>query len=180
MSLSIGVAKHDSGGKKVAVSGLAAVSPSIRKGILEQLSASPKILAASEAFLKSVLKHSVLKGESPIVKQLVGRRVSLYFRVGRLLQAWPSTASGAGKQVALVEAKYAEEMVQSHATVRVITPLYGKLVMTLTVADLDAENPKKRAKKTDEDLVLSATGAECAGDDVILPQDFAPSKGLVK
>ena len=172
---------------KAGVSGLAAVCPSIRKETLEQLKADPNILATSEKFLKQILRHYSVDGDAPIVKQLLGCRVRLYFRVGRMLSAWPSSSFSIKKQLAVIESKYALEMREARARIAVVDPLYPKPVMTQTIED-DPERAKKKAKKVDTDIVLSATGAESSADGpegsatssaVVLPHAITPDMGVV-
>ena len=61
----------------------------VKRELLEEWAKKPEMLKTAESFVKAVLRHYKVDVKSAHVQPLLGGRAKLYFRVGRLLQAWP-------------------------------------------------------------------------------------------
>ena len=80
-----------SAGNSSSTSGQSVVTlcQNVKRELLDDFAKKPEILQTSESFLKAVLRHYKVDLGSAQVTPLLGGRAKLYFRVGRLLQAWP-------------------------------------------------------------------------------------------
>ena len=65
------------------------ICSSVKKDVIDAFAKKPAMLQSSESFLKSVLRHYKVDVNSAQVQELLHARAKLYYRVGRLLQAWP-------------------------------------------------------------------------------------------
>ena len=61
----------------------------VKREALEEWAKKPEMLKTAESFLKAVLRHYKVDVKSALMSPLLGTRAKLYFRIGRLLQAWP-------------------------------------------------------------------------------------------
>ncbi len=117
VSLYLGGPAGESGGaRRTAVGGVASVCKGISKDALKRFEESPAILQTVELFLKTLLKHYSVTNKDVQVRKLLECRARLYYRAGRLAQAWPGTPFQTKKALAAIESKYAKEMAEAAAT----------------------------------------------------------------
>ena len=72
-----------------SVSSVAALCTGINKSVVTDIRKNPEMLQTTEAFLKALLRHYVVDTKAATKQLLLQGRAKLYYRVGRLLQAWP-------------------------------------------------------------------------------------------
>ena len=74
---------------QTSVSSVAALCTGISKSVATDIGKSPQMLQTTETFLKAVLRHYVVDTKVANKQLLLHGRAKFYYRVGRLLQAWP-------------------------------------------------------------------------------------------
>ena len=141
-----------------AVAGMAALCPSLRKETLTFLTSHPDVVLQAEGFLKKVLRHYKVTNPSPVVKTLLACRARLYYRVGRLLQSWPTNQHETSKALAKIESQYSAEMVDSRAISAGIPVLFAMPQTVQTVADTDRPRKVARIAAGSNGDILSASG----------------------
>ncbi len=88
-----------------------------------------------ETFLRAVLRHYKLQIQSCSMKLLLHGRAKLYYRIGRLLQAWPQSQFKLEQSLASIEKKYGEDLLEARAIGGLPPVIHDAPEMVVTVQD---------------------------------------------
>ena len=72
-----------------SVSSVASLCTGINKSVATDIGKNPEMLKTTETFIKTLLRHYAVDTKAASKQMLLQGRAKLYYRVGRLLQAWP-------------------------------------------------------------------------------------------
>ena len=100
---------------------MARVCSGVKKDALDALRTKPEMLTTSESFLKSTLRHYKLQMDGASMQLILHARAKLYYRVGRMMVAWPQNHVKLQQSLASIESKYCGDLVAAKALSLVFT-----------------------------------------------------------
>ena len=97
------------------VGGVATFCPTVKKEVLKQLGVDVAMKKDIEGFLKIVLRNYKVDMTVVTVKLLLHARARLFYRCGRMLQNWPASSFVVEQELAKIEHKYSNDLMQASA-----------------------------------------------------------------
>ena len=88
---------------QTGVASVARVCSGVQKNALDALRTKPEMLTTSESFRKSTLIHYKLQMDGASMQLILHARAKLYYRVGRMMVAWPQSHVKLQQSLASIE-----------------------------------------------------------------------------
>ncbi len=155
VSLYLGATGEAGGAARQSVTGVAAVCGSVKKEMLQKMQQDSEMMKTTETFLKTVLKAYKADMTKANVKMMLHSGARLYYRVGRLLQAWPGGVVPLQQALASAEAKYAADMLAAHAVATLPEPCYTPPQLLKTTVE-QGQKRKATPKDAENEVLQSA------------------------
>jgi hypothetical protein len=138
------------------VANVARICSGVSKQALDAFRSKGEILSTSESFLKAILRHYKLQMQGASMQNILHARAKLYYRVGRLMLAWPQHQVKLQQSLASIESKYSEDVLAAGALASKLPAIHDMPEMVVTAsADKQGKAGKSAKEATKNEVIRS-------------------------